>query len=322
MVLAGYKQQAQAYLATNQPLVAIQTYQSALALAQTLPDQSETAKLYEGMARAQQRAGQNAAAAGNYEAAAKLWTTLSNSASAANAMKNAANNYATAKNQAAFDIYKQALDLAQQAKDPALSAEILKSQGDLYQKSANSAAALTSYQQALEQAGLAANQEAVRAQLLTNIGQIQQNSNAIPDAINSYVQALDLWQQVDPQKERPVRNRLWLLYLATNRYDDALAVTNLAVGFSAPQSDAVVKGTVEVQGLVMHPQFDKWQLDLLVNGDANQVTSIRVGQKQLWGTLARVDTTLYANGKHVLRLRVVREGSNYDEYFLPITVSN
>jgi tetratricopeptide (TPR) repeat protein len=260
---------------------------------------------------------------GRCSIAAKLWRTLNDPAKAAKAMSNAADNFAAAKNQQAIDYYKQALTLAQQAKDPALSAAILKAQGDFYQKAANNSAALTAYQQALEQAKLTPQPQSLQAQLLTNIGQIQQNNQLATEAINAYLQALPLWRQLgDTARERTIRSRLWLLYLATNRYEEALGITNQSVGLSSPQENATVKGAVEVQGLVMHPQFRKWQLDLLLKGDEKQVTNVRVGTKQTWGTLVRLDTTRYPNGEYLLRLRIVREDTNYDEYLLPITVSN
>jgi len=320
--MTAYKQQAQAYLTMEQPLLAIQTYESALEAAQTLPDPAEKAKLYEGLGRAQQRAGQNAAAAANYAAAAKLWRELGDLARLAKALSNVANNFATAKNQAAFDYYKQALAVAQQVKDPIASAEILKSEGDLYQKFSNNAAAIESYKQALQQATLAPEQEPLQAQLLTSMGAIYQSTNAAPEAIKVYVQAINLWEPIDPQKALTLRTRLWQLYMAANRYADAQAIANSPVGFTSPQSDGVIKGTVDVQALVMHPQFEKWQLDLLVEGDANRATTVRVAKKPVWGSLVQLDTTIYPNGKHQLRLRIVRQDKNYDEYLLPVTISN
>jgi hypothetical protein len=38
--------------------------------------------------------------------------------------------------------------------------------------------------------------------------------------------------------------------------------------------------------------------------------------------LTAFDTTLYPNGQHVLRLRVVYTGLNYDEYYTPIVIRN
>lgn len=95
-------------------------------------------------------------------------------------------------------------------------------------------------------------------------------------------------------------------------------------GLVTPTADAALQGLVEITGVAQHPTFRKWQLDLLLNGDEKQTTFIAVGEQRQpeLGVLARVDTTLYPNGDHRLRLRVVHSNLNYDEYFTPITIDN
>ncbi len=95
-------------------------------------------------------------------------------------------------------------------------------------------------------------------------------------------------------------------------------------GIVAPQSGAALSGVVSVQGTAVHPTFRKWQLDLLIDGDEQQAHFLALGEKPVSapGELAKLDSTLYHNGKHVLRLRVVYHGLNYDEYFIPITIAN
>lgn len=95
-------------------------------------------------------------------------------------------------------------------------------------------------------------------------------------------------------------------------------------GIVAPASGAVVSGVVSVQGTALHPTFRKWQLDLLLDGDAQRAHFVALGEQPVSaaGELAQLDSTLYHNGKHVLRLRVVYQGLNYDEYFTPITIAN
>ncbi len=94
-------------------------------------------------------------------------------------------------------------------------------------------------------------------------------------------------------------------------------------GLSIPGGD-VVQGLVEIDGIAQHPTFRKWQLDLQLNGDPAQTTFIAVSETQqvALGHLATLDTGLYPNGKHLLRLRVVHSNLNYDEYFTPITIDN
>ena len=97
----------------------------------------------------------------------------------------------------------------------------------------------------------------------------------------------------------------------------------LGVGeIAAPKAGATVSGVVTVTGVAAHPGFRKWQLDLLLDGAAE--TFLAVGETPLPapGEFLRWDTTLYPNGRHLLRLRIVHEGMNYDEYFAPVVVEN
>lgn len=95
-------------------------------------------------------------------------------------------------------------------------------------------------------------------------------------------------------------------------------------GLVTPTTEDALQGLVEITGIAQHPTFRKWQLDMLLNNDEKQAAFIAVGEKQQIepGVLAMVDTTLYPNGHHRLRLRVVHSNLNYDEYFTPITIDN
>jgi hypothetical protein len=97
-----------------------------------------------------------------------------------------------------------------------------------------------------------------------------------------------------------------------------------ASGITSPAADAEVSGVASVQGVAVHPTFRKWQLDLLIDGDARQAHFLALGEKPVPAPaeLTQFDTTLYHNGQHVLRLRVVYLGLNYDEYFTPIQIRN
>jgi hypothetical protein len=79
---------------------------------------------------------------------------------------------------------------------------------------------------------------------------------------------------------------------------------------------------VVVQGFAAHPTFRKWQLDLLLDG-ANE-TFLALGETAVpqGGELFTWDTTSYPNGDHILRLRVVYAGLNYDEFAVPLTIRN
>lgn len=85
-----------------------------------------------------------------------------------------------------------------------------------------------------------------------------------------------------------------------------------------------LRGSVDIRGVAHHPTFRKWQLDLLRNGDQTQATFLALGEEPVHVStlLTTLDTTLYPNGLHVLRLRVVHSNLNYDEFFTTITIDN
>jgi peptidoglycan-N-acetylglucosamine deacetylase len=83
----------------------------------------------------------------------------------------------------------------------------------------------------------------------------------------------------------------------------------------------VVQGTVRVAGIADHPTFRKWQLDLIVGTDEAFIAWGEEPQPEP-GLLAELNTQLYPDGDHKLRLRVVHSNLNYDEYFLNVTIAN
>lgn len=103
-----------------------------------------------------------------------------------------------------------------------------------------------------------------------------------------------------------------------------VALAENANGISSPRSHAVLKDIVVVRGVATHTQFRKWQLDLLIYKNLNRATFLALGEKPITADtdLITWDTTLYPDGDHILRLRVVYSSLNYDEYFLPITIRN
>ena len=86
----------------------------------------------------------------------------------------------------------------------------------------------------------------------------------------------------------------------------------------------LAEGFVQIQGMAQHATFRKWQIDLLLHGEDKQAIFIAFGEKERrdLDRLTTLDTTLYPNGSHLLRLRVVHSNLNYDEYFTPITIEN
>ncbi len=76
---------------------------------------------------------------------------------------------------------------------------------------------------------------------------------------------------------------------------------------------------MQVQGYASSPNFMKWQLDLLPNGDPSAAIFLTVGETEGAFTYS-FDTSNLPAGEHSLRLRVVRQDSNYDEYFTKFTI--
>ncbi|MCB0060868.1 MAG: L,D-transpeptidase [Caldilineaceae bacterium] len=114
---------------------------------------------------------------------------------------------------------------------------------------------------------------------------------------------------------------LWLM--ATPVLYAAPGLILEANGLTIPSGD-IAQGTVDLTGIAQHPTFRKWQIDLQLNGDPALTTFVAVGEEEQphLATFAKLDTTLYPNGNHLLRLRVVHSNLNYDEYFTPITIRN
>jgi uncharacterized surface protein with fasciclin (FAS1) repeats len=74
-------------------------------------------------------------------------------------------------------------------------------------------------------------------------------------------------------------------------------------------------------GSASDTSFQKWQLDLLPSGDPNAAIFLAVGNNPGDFSYA-LDTTGLPNGQHALRLRVVKNDSNYNEYTNKFTIAN
>jgi hypothetical protein len=105
---------------------------------------------------------------------------------------------------------------------------------------------------------------------------------------------------------------------ATTTVKATAAVTNTN-GLTSPKSGATVSGKVEVAGYAGDPSFMKWQLDLLPGGNADAATFLALGTHQGVFTYT-LDSKLYPAGESALRLRVVRQDSNYTEFLTKITI--
>ncbi len=101
----------------------------------------------------------------------------------------------------------------------------------------------------------------------------------------------------------------------------AQTADTMANGITAPKEGATVSGAVAVTGYASDPNFLKWQLDLLPGGDASAAAFLALGETQGVFTYT-LNTIGLPNGEHALRLRVVRNDSNYTEYTTKFTIAN
>jgi hypothetical protein len=115
-----------------------------------------------------------------------------------------------------------------------------------------------------------------------------------------------------------------------SRPQSLLAQSN---GITAPAPGDTLSGVVIVEGTATHPQFLRFELAFLRQNasDANWIVFAEGSQSVVEGTLAIWDTTVgrdanapvFPDGVYQLRLRVVRQDYNYDEYFVSgLTISN
>jgi hypothetical protein len=97
---------------------------------------------------------------------------------------------------------------------------------------------------------------------------------------------------------------------------------------SSPRANAVVQGVVSIEGTANHPEFQKYEVRLAPGLNPNisdsQWIRLRISESAVVnGQLAVWDTSSVADGAYILRLRVVRLDSNYEDVDIaPINVAN
>jgi len=96
-------------------------------------------------------------------------------------------------------------------------------------------------------------------------------------------------------------------------------------GIEAPASGDVISGTVTVEGTAWDADFLRYELAFYreLSFDADWIVFAQGDQTVIDGPLAFWDTTVgypdspvFADGRYRLRLRVVRNDYNYDEYYV------
>jgi hypothetical protein len=110
-------------------------------------------------------------------------------------------------------------------------------------------------------------------------------------------------------------------YFRTMTIDNqAISVVN---GIVKPVEGETIFGIVTIKGFADDPNFDSWDIDLLVEGDEKRPVQLKRDSipNRTGDTFTRLDTTTLSNGMHRLRLRVVTKDGNYKEYFRTFTVN-
>lgn len=266
----------------------VSTYSNALENATAAGDDPLAATIYDSLGRHYRSLEQYPEAVSNYELAAALWQSNDRSARLSKSLSAVGSIYAAQGNiEEATNQYLLALDAAKRSNDPADEANMLDAIGRHH-------ASLKSY----------------------------------PAALDAYEAAYTIWASMEgapsyePQRAQSLRFRIWSTYVSLKDYATALTWATDPVGISSPQNGAVMQELVELQGLAIHPEFERWQIDLLPNGDEDLATFIGRSFRPSWGRLFTLDTTLYTNGPYTLRLRVIRDDKNYDEYMSDVVINN
>lgn len=104
------------------------------------------------------------------------------------------------------------------------------------------------------------------------------------------------------------------LYIANAGAPDPAAL--FPNGIYRPKEGAAVGGIVDFIGTAIDPAFLRWEMAWAPSGTEQWAYLMTSQQPVINGALARLDVTKLAGAMLDLRLRVVRQDENYDEYFL------
>jgi hypothetical protein len=108
-------------------------------------------------------------------------------------------------------------------------------------------------------------------------------------------------------------------------FRDSAAAQEPVNGITSPELDAQIGGVVLIEGTASDPSFLRYEIAFLQQSNPVGWISFAEGDRPVVeGTLAVWDTTVgrnvgapvFPDGTYQLRLRVVRQDYNYDEYFV------
>jgi tetratricopeptide (TPR) repeat protein len=223
---------------------------------------------------------------------------------------------------ATLSAYQQALAHWQKLGEDAQSLDVMVKIGDVYYRQVKEYdRALTTFQTALTLAQKVGDQEQ-QAYLFQRLGDTHEKQKNYEAAQPNYEKAIALWREVgNSEKAQKLTDDLAKVL---NALQTKQMEANAQNGIVEPLANATVSGVIAIRGIANDPNFQKWQLDLLLNQDPNDVTFLEVGRRGAAKVkkFVDLDTTKFPNGAHTLRLRVVRTDFNYDEYTVVITIAN
>lgn len=192
----------------------------------------------------------------------------------------------------------------------------------VYRAQQNDADALATYNLALS-AALNSSDQTIAAAVYSAMGSYYKGLDRYPDAEQAYKSALVMWQRAaDPERAQRERENVWKMLQVQGLHEEAMRYSGNLVGLSQPYDGSVVSGLVDLIGMAAHPAFLKYQIDLLITGDEDQAMGVELRKTPVWGRIGTLDTLAYPDGEHLLRLRVVRQDWNYDEYYSRIIIAN
>ncbi len=94
-------------------------------------------------------------------------------------------------------------------------------------------------------------------------------------------------------------------------------------GITYPPETEVLRGSVQIKGTAVHPDFWKYELAAAPQGTQNWFNIAGSETPVQNGVLGVWDTRTVPDGPYSIRLRVVRRDGNYDEYFVQnVTIAN
>jgi hypothetical protein len=92
--------------------------------------------------------------------------------------------------------------------------------------------------------------------------------------------------------------------------------TSAQSGITYPPETETLRGSVQIQGTAVHPDFWKYELAAAPQGTQNWFNIAGAEAPVQNGVLGIWDTRTVPDGPYTIRLRVVRRDGNYDEYFV------